>query len=220
MVVIANSHVSARRSIELPQPQQQSKEDAAADVALMASTEAANVSENEASAWTAALLPLVKGKTKMDKAKLAQTSDALGEVERANWRGSTAREVLKVSKRQRSVCGPPPPLPKGFCLLTLTRKTIICFFLFFFRRARWQIRCGDLASWRVSRWGTCMVCVCVHGRWRSGGGRRLGAASSTCSKGFCYVCLRPSVQCVGGQCARPGLALGRRCFRFISFLVG
>jgi hypothetical protein len=51
-----------------------------------------------AAAWTAALLPLVKGKIMFDKAKMARTSDALGEVERANKRGSFAREVLKVSK--------------------------------------------------------------------------------------------------------------------------
>jgi len=61
--------------------------------------EAANVSisESEAAAWAAALLPLVKGKTKMDELKMALTSDALCEVERANRRGSLTREVLKVS---------------------------------------------------------------------------------------------------------------------------
>lgn len=51
-----------------------------------------------AAAWTAALLPLVKGKTSMDEAKMAQTSAALGEVELADQeRGGVAREVLKVS---------------------------------------------------------------------------------------------------------------------------
>ncbi|KAH9995198.1 hypothetical protein BJV74DRAFT_830415 [Russula compacta] len=125
VAVIANSHGSTRRSIELPPPQQQQpNEDAAADVALMASTEAANVSESEASAWTAVLLPLVKGKTKMDETKMAQTSDALGEVERANWWGVMAQEVLKVSKAlSLDVWG----TPKGFW--SLTRKTIICSFL-------------------------------------------------------------------------------------------
>ena len=33
----------------------------------------------------------------MDEARMAQTSDALGEVERANQRGGLARDVLKVS---------------------------------------------------------------------------------------------------------------------------
>jgi len=69
----------------------------------MALVDAANVSISEseaasACAWTAALLPQVKGKTKFDKMKIARTSDALGEVERANERGSFAREALKVSK--------------------------------------------------------------------------------------------------------------------------
>jgi hypothetical protein len=56
-----------------------------------------NVSDDEAAAaWTAALLPLVKGKTTMDGARLAQTSDALSEVERADIRGGLVRDVLKV----------------------------------------------------------------------------------------------------------------------------
>jgi hypothetical protein len=46
-----------------------------------------NVSDEAAAAWAAALLPLVKGKTTMDGARLAQTSDALSEVERADIRG-------------------------------------------------------------------------------------------------------------------------------------
>jgi hypothetical protein len=66
----------------------------------MVSVDAANArkSESEVVAWTAALLPLVKGKIMLDKAKIARISDALGEVERANQRGSFAREMLKVSK--------------------------------------------------------------------------------------------------------------------------
>ena len=60
------------------------------------------VSESEAAAWTAAILPLVKGKTVMDGAKMEQTSDALGEVERASRRGSITREVLKVSMVERA----------------------------------------------------------------------------------------------------------------------
>jgi len=68
------------------------------DTDSVALVEAANesMSESEAAAWTAALLPLVKGKTTMDEARMAQTSDVLGEVERANQRGSFAVEVLKV----------------------------------------------------------------------------------------------------------------------------
>jgi hypothetical protein len=69
------------------------------DVDSVAQVEAANlnVSKSEAAAWTAALLPLVKGKTTMDGPRMEQTSDALAEVERASQRGSITREVLKVS---------------------------------------------------------------------------------------------------------------------------
>jgi hypothetical protein len=66
-------------------------------VALVEAVANGGISESEATAWTAALLPLVKGKATLDKEKMAQTSDALREVERANVRGSFAREVLKVS---------------------------------------------------------------------------------------------------------------------------
>ena len=83
----------------------------APDVALLppvddsvALVKAANVgvSESEAAAWTAAILPLVKGKTTMDGQKMEQISDALGEVERASQRGSITREVLKVSMAGRA----------------------------------------------------------------------------------------------------------------------
>jgi hypothetical protein len=66
-----------------------------------------SVRESEASAWTVALLPLVKGKTTMDEIKMAYTSLALSEVERANERGSIPPGVLKVScasSFQRSGC--------------------------------------------------------------------------------------------------------------------
>ena len=53
-------------------------------------------SEEEATAWTGALLPLVKGKTTMDKAGMARTSDALGKVERASDRGIINLGMLKV----------------------------------------------------------------------------------------------------------------------------
>ena len=55
-----------------------------------------NESEEEAAAWTGALLPLVKGKTTMDKAGMARTSDALGKVERASDRGLINLGMLKV----------------------------------------------------------------------------------------------------------------------------
>ena len=61
----------------------------------------ARISESEseaAVAWTAALLPLVKGKIMLDKTMIARTSVALGEVEHTNKRGGFAREVLKVCK--------------------------------------------------------------------------------------------------------------------------
>jgi hypothetical protein len=113
-VVIANSHGPAHRMLEPPrQPSPSSTPpkppndtvDAvppapATNTSSLASVEAAaetNVSDDEAAAaWTAALLPLVKGKTTMDGARLAQTSDALSEVERADIRGGLVRDVLKV----------------------------------------------------------------------------------------------------------------------------
>jgi hypothetical protein len=108
VVVIPNSHRSTPRILE-PPSRRRSPKDAAADedfgppleadgVALVDTTANARISESEAAAWTAALLPLVKGKIMLDKTRIARTSDALGEVERANQRGSFAREVLKVSK--------------------------------------------------------------------------------------------------------------------------
>ena len=112
-VVIANSHGPAHRMLEPPRqpsPSSQPKPpddtvDAvppppAINTSSLASVEAAaetNVSDDEvAAAWTAALLPLVKGKTTMDGARLAQMSDALSEVERADIRGGFVRDVLKV----------------------------------------------------------------------------------------------------------------------------
>jgi hypothetical protein len=112
-LVIPNSHGPARRSIEPPRPpspQRKSSDDTAdaappsrpaADVALESSVEAvkSNMNDGEAAAaWTASLLPLVKGKTSMDEAQMARTNAALAEVERADQqRGGIAREVLKVS---------------------------------------------------------------------------------------------------------------------------
>jgi hypothetical protein len=55
------------------------------------------VMESETAAWTAALLPLVKGKTTIDEVKMALTSDALSEVERANKRRTIPPGVLKVN---------------------------------------------------------------------------------------------------------------------------
>jgi len=127
-LVIVNSHGSARRSIDPPRPpspQHKSSDDTAdaappsrpaADVALDSSVEVANSNMNHgeaAAAWTAALLPLVKGKTSLDEAKMAQTSAALGEVERADQqRGGIAREVLKVSSAPCNVASA-PATPQG-----------------------------------------------------------------------------------------------------------
>ena len=73
-----------------------------ADGVVASLVDAANVRKSECecevAAWTAALLPLVKGKIMLDKMKIARISNALGEVERADQRGSFTREVLKVSK--------------------------------------------------------------------------------------------------------------------------
>ena len=125
MVVIPNSHRSTPRILE-PPLRRRSSRDVAADEAFFDSLAAdvvdaaganANVrksgSESEAAAaWTAALLPLVKGKIMLDKAKIGLTSEALGEVERANKRASFTREVLKVSEVLLS------RVPPEGCLLT------------------------------------------------------------------------------------------------------
>jgi hypothetical protein len=116
VIVIPNSHRSTPRILE-PPSRRRSPKDAAADeafcppleadgVVLVDTTANARISESEAAAWAAALLPLVKGKIMLDKTKVAQTSDALGEVERANQRGSFAREVLKVSKALKPWANP------------------------------------------------------------------------------------------------------------------
>lgn len=106
VLVIPNSHRPTPRILE-PPSRRRSPKDPVADEAVLHPPEAdgvamvdAGISESEAAAaaWTAALLPLVKGKIMLDKTKMAWTSDALGEVERANKRGSFTREVLKVRK--------------------------------------------------------------------------------------------------------------------------
>lgn len=101
-MVIANSYGSAHGSLEPPSQRRSPEAHAAgADIRPAADTiltEAADIGESMAAAWTAALLPLVKGKMTMNEAKMAQTNDALGEVERADKRGSIASEVLKVSR--------------------------------------------------------------------------------------------------------------------------
>ena len=120
MVVIPNLHRSTPRILEPPSRHRSPKDvvaaaaladkifsspletEAEADgVVTAAPVDAANakkISENEAAAWTAELLPLVKGKIVLDRAKIARIGDALREVERAHQRGSFAREVIKVSK--------------------------------------------------------------------------------------------------------------------------
>ena len=87
---------------------------ASASLALVEAAAETRMSDGEAAAaaWTAALLPLVKGKTTMDETRMAQINDALGEVERANQRGGLARDVLKVSDLVRS-----PTVPTVVCAL-------------------------------------------------------------------------------------------------------
>jgi len=100
-MVIANSYGSAHGSLEPPSQRRTPEAHAAGtDIRPAADTvlaEAADIGESKAAAWTAALLPLVKGKMNMDEAKMAQTNDALGEVERADKRDSITSEVLKES---------------------------------------------------------------------------------------------------------------------------
>lgn len=59
--------------------------------------EEAKEDENQAATWTVALLPLVKGKTTMDAAGLARTSDTLGQAEHASDQGLITLDMLKVS---------------------------------------------------------------------------------------------------------------------------
>jgi hypothetical protein len=81
------------------------------DTAAETNTSDDDATAATAAAWTVALLPLVKGKVTMDEARIAQTSDALGAVERANQRGGLARDVLKVSSsRQPNPRAQPVPL--------------------------------------------------------------------------------------------------------------
>jgi hypothetical protein len=111
-IVIVNSHAPAHRTLEPPPPRPPTSSSSrreslndAADAAAPAPVEADDSNTNDsgeadaasAEAWTAALLPLVKGKTTLDEAKMAQTSDALREVEGAEQRGGIAREVLEVT---------------------------------------------------------------------------------------------------------------------------
>ena len=132
IVSIPNSHRSTPRILEPPSRRRSPKD--AADEALV-DVANARISEDEAAAWTAALLPLVKGKTMLNKAEIAQTSNALIEVERANQRGSFAGEVLKVSK----------VLKFGQALACFTKDWLLTGNVGF-RRARWQTRCGGLVS--------------------------------------------------------------------------
>ena len=159
VVIPTNSHRSTPRRILEPPSRRRSPKDAAADEVLtppievdgVVSVDTANAgkSESEVAAWTAALLPLVKGKIELDRAKIARTSDILGEVERAHQRGIFTREVLKVSK----------VLKLGQILTEdwLTGNVG-------FRRARWGTRCGGLVNLTASHLETYMACVCVHGR--------------------------------------------------------
>jgi len=114
-LVIATLLTTSHGSLNPPSQRTSPPQDGANEVALrppdadaevtLAGAEAVSAGESEAAAaavaaaaaWTAALLPLVKGKTRLDKAKMALTSEALGEVERADERGGIAREVLKES---------------------------------------------------------------------------------------------------------------------------
>ena len=63
----------------------------------ISSVDVVNEKENEAVAWTVALLPLVKGKTTMDEAGMARTSDTLGKVEHASDEDLITLDILKVS---------------------------------------------------------------------------------------------------------------------------
>jgi hypothetical protein len=65
------------------------------DASVRESKQAAAAAE-----WTAALLPLVKGKTTMDGAKMALTSTALRDVERANEGGHLSSGILKVRRKK------------------------------------------------------------------------------------------------------------------------
>ena len=106
-VVIANSHRTAPLpGLELPSRNRSPSHGDVADEALhppdadnMVLVEAAN-GESEATAVTAALTPVVKGKSTLDRTRMVRINDAPGEVNRANKRRSVAREVVNVSEVQ------------------------------------------------------------------------------------------------------------------------
>jgi len=56
-----------------------------------------DANETEATTWTAALLPLVKGKKTMDEERMVRVSDTLGKVEHASDQGLITLDMLKVS---------------------------------------------------------------------------------------------------------------------------
>jgi len=56
--------------------------------------------ESEATAVTAVPTPLVKRKPTLDKTRMVRFINAPGEMDRANERGSVAREVVNVSEAQ------------------------------------------------------------------------------------------------------------------------
>jgi hypothetical protein len=65
----------------------------------MVLVEAAN-GESEATAVTAALTPMVKGKSTLNRTRMGRFINAPGEVNRANERRNVAREVVNVSEAQ------------------------------------------------------------------------------------------------------------------------
>jgi hypothetical protein len=103
-VVIGNSRRSTPAPrLELSSRNRSPSPEDVADEALhppdadgMVLVEAAN-GESEATALTAALTPLV---TTLNKTKMVRFIDAPGEVDRANERGSVARDVVNVSEAQ------------------------------------------------------------------------------------------------------------------------
>jgi hypothetical protein len=106
-VVIANSHKSAPLpNLELPSRNRSPSQGDVGDEALhppdaddMVLVEAAN-GESEATAVTAALTPVVKGKSTLNRTRMGRFINAPGEMNRANERRSVAREVVNVSEAQ------------------------------------------------------------------------------------------------------------------------
>ncbi|KAH9172113.1 hypothetical protein EDB89DRAFT_995275 [Lactarius sanguifluus] len=99
-MVFANtlSYGHVRRTLEPPSRRTSPSLDDTDDPLVVPDDDTTNAdaNENEADAWTVALLPLVKGKMTMDEAGMVRTSDTLSKVEHASEQALITLGMLKV----------------------------------------------------------------------------------------------------------------------------